>query len=279
MFILAVPVSCINITVNKKDTILVETITLSPTDCFIYENEFVKIDATIFPTSAENPELRWTSADVGIASINSPGIIIGVSPGTTTVTVSSIDGGGAKATCRVTVTKMPVLATSIQMSQTSGSIVEGEKLKLFAIVSPPTYTMGLIWSSSDPPIATVSGDGMVTGVTPGSVTITAATIDGSNVKGTCEITVTNKVIPVWAVSINEHELTLKKGDTYQLVAVVSPDNATYPDIKWTSSKTDVATVDATGKVTAKASGTATITATSIDGTNLSASCAVTVKDF
>ncbi len=173
----------------------------------------------------------------------------------------------------------PVLVSKITLSQTTGSVVEGETLKLNAIVTPKEASNPeLTWSSSNASVATVSGDGVVTGVAEGSATITAAATDGSNVKETCAITVTKKVIPVSAVGINDHEITLKKGDTYQLVAVVSPADATTQTLAWASDKTDVATVDATGKVTAKAAGTATITATSTDGTNLSASCVVTVTE-
>ena len=173
----------------------------------------------------------------------------------------------------------PVLVSNITLSQTTGSIVEGETLHLSAIVSPKEASNPeLSWSSDNTSVATVDASGTVTGVAPGTAKITAAAQDGSGVRATCELTVVKKAIPVIGVGLNEEAITLKKGDTYQLVSAVVPSDATDQTLTWTSSKTDVATVDATGKVTAIAAGTANITATTNDGTNLSATCVVTVVE-
>ena len=171
----------------------------------------------------------------------------------------------------------PVLVSKITLSQTTGSVVEGETLHLSAIVTPKEATNPeLTWSTSNPTVATVTGNGDVSALTPGDVKITAAATDGSGVTATCELTVTKKAIPVTAVGLNETAITLKKDETFQLVGAVTPNDATDQTLTWASDKTDVATVDATGKVTAKATGTAKITATTNDGTNLSATCTVTV---
>ena len=173
----------------------------------------------------------------------------------------------------------PVLVSNITLSQTTGSIVEGETLHLSAIVSPKEASNPeLSWSSDNTSVATVDASGTVTGFAPGTAKITAAAQDGSGVRATCELTVVKKAIPVIGVGLNEEAITLKKGDTYQLVSAVVPSDATDQTLTWTSSKTDVATVDATGKVTAIAAGTANITATTNDGTNLSATCVVTVVE-
>lgn len=172
----------------------------------------------------------------------------------------------------------PVLVSKITLSQTTGSIVEGETLKLTAIVSPKEATNPeLTWSSSNSSVASVAGDGVITAIAEGSATITAAAVDGSNVKATCEITVTKRVIPVTKIELNETAITLKKDETAQLTAVITPSDATYQTVTWASDKTDVATVDANGKVTAKAAGEAKITATSTEGI-VSNACVVTVVE-
>jgi uncharacterized protein YjdB len=79
-----------------------------------------------------------------------------------------------------------------------------------------------------------------------------------------------------ALSINKTSTTLNKGATETLTVTRTPSSVSYPTITWTSSNTSVATVDGNGKVTAKANGTATITAKTTDGTNLSKTCTVTV---
>lgn len=88
-------------------------------------------------------------------------------------------------------------------------------------------------------------------------------------------------ISVTGISLNKNALTLAVNDTVTLTPTISPDNATNPKVKWTSSNTAVATVK-DGKVTAVAHGTATITVTTEDivtatGQPATATCAVTVK--
>ena len=78
------------------------------------------------------------------------------------------------------------------------------------------------------------------------------------------------------ISLNQLQMNLQAGGTSQLIATVLPDSTTNKVVTWISSNPEIATVDTTGLVTAVASGTATITATTTDGSNLSASCAVTV---
>ena len=96
-----------------------------------------------------------------------------------------------------------------------------------------------------------------------------------NTKG---VSVTMPAIKVSKVALNKTSATLKsKGQTVQLTATVSPSNATNKALEWKSSNTNVATVSSSGKVTAVANGTATITATAKDGSKKSASCKITVS--
>lgn len=79
-----------------------------------------------------------------------------------------------------------------------------------------------------------------------------------------------------SITLNQEIAQVYVGNQLQLTATVLPDDATDPSVTWSTSNAAVATVDATGKVTAVAPGTATITATTNDGSELSASCAVVV---
>ena len=82
---------------------------------------------------------------------------------------------------------------------------------------------------------------------------------------------------IWEIKLNRTEILLyEQGDTYRLTASVVPGYAANKTLRWTSSNTSVATVDANGLVTPVSQGTAVITATTLDGSNLSATCVVTV---
>ena len=83
-------------------------------------------------------------------------------------------------------------------------------------------------------------------------------------------------IPVTDVKLDKTSLTMQETDSDTLTAMVEPDNATNKNVNWESSDTSIATVDASGKVTAISAGSATITVTAADGSGKSASCAVIV---
>ena len=172
----------------------------------------------------------------------------------------------------------PVLATGISLNQTSLSFTAANQTAtLTATVTPSNATnKSVTWTSSNTSVATVSSSGVVTAKANGTATITAKTADGTNLTATCTVTV---AIPVLAtgISLNQTSLSFTAANqTATLTATVTPSNATNKSVTWTSSNTSVATVSSTGVVTAKANGTATITAKTADGTNLTATCTVTV---
>jgi uncharacterized protein YjdB len=85
------------------------------------------------------------------------------------------------------------------------------------------------------------------------------------------------LLHVTGVSLNTSSQSLTVGQTFQLTATLSPTNATNKAVTWSSSNTAIAEVDASGLVTAKAAGAATITVTTTDG-GKTATCAVTVTN-
>ena len=171
-----------------------------------------------------------------------------------------------------------VLATGVTLNQGNLTLTSaGQTASLTATVSPSNATnKSVTWTSSNPSVATVSSSGVVTAVANGTATITATTADGSNKTATCAVTV-NIPVKATGVSLNQTSLTLTSaGQTATLQATVSPSNASNKNVTWSSSNPSVATVS-NGVVTAVANGTATITVTTADGSNKTATCAVTVN--
>ncbi|MCQ2288126.1 MAG: leucine-rich repeat protein [Muribaculaceae bacterium] len=172
------------------------------------------------------------------------------------------------------------LVTSINLNKKELELDEWTtaSTKLIATVLPNNATNKTIkWTTSNAAVATVN-DGLVQGKESGTAYIIASTVDGSNLSDTCVVTVKPETILVQSVTINKAELNLTTGENEQLTATVLPDNATNKQVEWSSGNTAVATVSTDGVVSAVAPGNATITVRTTDGTNLTATCAITVVE-
>ena len=164
--------------------------------------------------------------------------------------------------------------SSVTVTPSRIEIIEGGSAALSAKVSPEAASdRAVAWSSSDRSVATVDKTGTVQGLKPGTATVTA-TAEGKS--GTCAVTVKAKAVNVTEVTLDRTELTLTEGEAETLTATVKPDNADNKKVKWSSDKTDVATVGGDGRVTAVKAGEATVTVTTEDG-GKTATCKVTVK--
>ena len=264
---------------RDQQVVHVTNVTLNKDKLELAEGETVQLKATILPTNATNKNVTWTSSNESIATVDQSGNVKAVSKGTATITVTTKDGGHT-ATCLVTVTEKVVPVTSVTLDKDKLELPEGDAAQLIATVLPENATnKKVIWSSSDPSTASVDQNGNVTAIAtgwlwPGTATITATTEDGGYT-ATCKVTVTEKIIPVTSVTLDKDKLELDKGTTAQLKATVLPENATYKNVTWRSSNESIATVDQNGKVTAKSTGTATITVTTKDGSKTD-TCEVTV---
>ncbi len=253
---------------------LATSISLNNTNATIYTGNTLQLTATVSPSTTSNPSVIWTSNNTSVATVSSTGLVTAKSTGNAVITAKTADGSNLSATCNVTVKQ---LATSISLNNTNATIYTGNTLQLTATVSPSTTSNpSVIWTSNNTSVATVSSTGLVTAKSTGNAVITAKTADGSNLSATCNVTVKQLAT---SISLNKTEATIYTGNTLQLSATVLPSTTSNPSVTWTSSNTSVATVSSTGLVTAKSTGNAVITAKTADGSNLSASCNVTVKQL
>ena len=259
-------------TVNYKVT----GVSLNTDSLTLEEGGTATLTATITPSNATDQNVTWSSDNESVATVDQNGRVTAVAQGGATIT-AAVDGKSAK--CSVTVNAAaPVPVTSVSLDKTSLGLTEGDTETLTATVEPSDATnKNVTWSTSDASIATVT-DGVVTAVAPGTATITVTTEDG-NKTATCAVTVTAATVPVTGVTLNKTSTSLYVGDTETLTPTITPDNATNKNVTWSSDDTSVATVDASGLVTAVARGTAVITATAADGSGASASCTVTVSSY
>jgi len=255
-------------------TVAVTGVSLSKTSLTLTEGGSETIAASVTPSNATNQAVSWSSSNTGVATVDG-GKVTAVKAGSATITVTTSDGGKT-AKCEVTVEAKVIPVSGITVDKETLSIVEGEDATLTATVAPEDASdKTFAWSTSDEKVATVDENGKVTAVAAGTATITATTTDGGKT-AKCEVTVEAKVIPVEGVTVDKETLEMVEGDEATLAATVAPEEATDKSVTWASSDEAVATVDAEGKVTAVAPGTATITVTTTDGEK-TAKCEVTVS--
>jgi len=165
--------------------------------------------------------------------------------------------------------------TAISLRSTA-SITAGGTTRLEPFVTPYNATRtALKWSSSNTGIAVVSDNGVVTGITVGSATITVTDSAGM-IKAECAVYVRTDPRPVSAITLSKQTLAINVGVTVSLAVTYSPSNATIRGVTWASNSSAIARVDPDGRITAVSSGTATITAISDSGSRV-ASCVVTVN--
>ena len=169
--------------------------------------------------------------------------------------------------------------TSIDLNHSSLAMAPYTEGQLTAIAKPDNATFkDVVYTSSNEDVVMILDNytGNFMTMDAGTAIITAAAIDGSGVKATCKIIVSDGIIKAESVTLNTTNTTIALGSTKTLTATVLPEDATMRTVTWKSSNTEVATVDKNGVVTAVGAGTATITATAADGKGAYAECKVNV---
>ena len=252
---------------------LATSITLDYSEYEIVEKSDLQLVATILPELTTNKGVVWSSSDMWVASVNENGLVRAYSVGEAVITATTIDGSNLSASCKVTVVSS--LAQSITLDKTEVSLKATETTTLVATVLPEFATNKSVeWSSSDESVATIDANGLVTAIAVGEATITATTVDDSNLSASCKVT----VVPTLAVSIelDQTEASVEEKSDLQLTATILPEHTTNKEVAWSSSDKWVASVDNTGLVTIYSAGEVIITATTTDGTNLSATCHINV---
>ena len=156
---------------------------------------------------------------------------------------------------------------SITLNESSAELYLGDRFTLKAEILPADATdLAVNWSSSDESVATVDQNGNVTPASAGVTKIICSAQDDSGVAGECELTVS---VGVAKIEIDNRNVVLLVGgsediSTVKLTATVTPENASYPEITWTSADPSIAEVDKNGVITGKATGKTRITANTTD---------------
>ena len=244
-------------------TVAVASVTVTPATATGVVGDTVRFTAVTKDASGNvliGRLITWRSSSPSIAVTCMDGLVTGSGAGVATITATA---EGQSGTARLTVGQAPV--ATVAVTPNPATVVQGATLQLTATLTDANgYQLSgrtTTWSTSAAGIATVSTSGVVTGVAPGTATITA-TSEGKS--GTTQVTVTP--IPVATVTVTPNPASVSVGGTVQLTATLKAANGTVLTgrvVTWASSNTSLATVSTSGLVRGVApGGPVTITATS-----------------
>ena len=257
---------------------------VSPSVKTLKVNEAVRLRVRVIPSNATEKGYTWRSDNPAIAEVSETGEVVARSVGTCQLIAHTTETGSAiEGVCHLTViaAETPVVKVSaITLTGSQPSLTVGERVLFSAMVLPTTATeKGVTWHSSNETVAEESPSGEVTGKGVGTCRIIAHTTEqGSSIEGVCQISVRPRRVPVERLVVTPQATTLSVAEKLTLKAMVLPSSATEKGVMWHSSDETVATVDATGNVTAKALGTCQLIAQSNEaGSAVEGVCHLTVS--
>lgn len=238
----------------------VTSVSVSAPSATLHLNETLQLTAQTAPDDATFGDVQWTSSNEKVATVDDKGVVTGVARGTVRINATSADGSGITRGVSLRVQQQP---TGISLAKHGDVLPVPAAMRLRAVIEPKNADNRQVqWESSDTAIATVSANGTMQAVAPGTVTITATAADAPTVQTSAQISI---VQPVKKIVFDQPKAVVRAGETLRLTWSVAPENATMKQLELSSSNTSVATVDEDGTVHGHIRGIATITARAKDG--------------
>lgn len=216
----------------------VSSLKLSDTSKQLEVGNKFQLKATVLPAKASVRSVSYQTSNKTIAEVTKSGVVTAKSAGSAVITVVSKDGTNKKAACRIQVSNKQQSTTQTPVKdepkeepkdttvKTTGISLNKQSLTFYsnsasqqleANVKPENATnKGVIWSSEDESIATVSDNGVVTPskTKEGTTTITATAADESGAKATCEVKV---IAGMQVTSAQQLREILNGSETYKLI--------------------------------------------------------------
>jgi uncharacterized protein YjdB len=182
---------------TKRTAVLVNVtapvmqITLNKQSLNLIVSQTAVLTMTITPTTVVNKNVEWSSSDSSIASVNHTGTVTGVENGTAIISVRSHQGN-LVATCSVSVTT-PVQTLTI--SRNKVTLVVGKGIQLFYSFFPQSSTNPSVkWTNSNSKVAQISNSGYISGLSAGSATITATSMENNSLNSSCQVTILEELV-------------------------------------------------------------------------------------
>ena len=249
----------------------VEGVTLDTEELVLNVGQVQLLIATILPIDANNQEMVWSSSDLSVVTVDGNGAVNALKTGTAVITVTTVEGYFT-ASCNVTVKNA---VTEITFDSEGSDLEQGKTLQLTPILTPEDADEPILtWTTSDPAIATVDENGLVTAVGLGDAVITVTTENG--VTASYNIHVIELEIFIEKIVV-ESILTVKVADPFKLAISLIPTNTT-EGYTITSADPSIVRVSSDGTLIPIKAGGTIITITSKSG-NVSAKCGIYVEEL
>lgn len=249
-----------------------EGITVKETTTLL-KNQYEDLKVTYNPEdSTYEGKVTFKSSDESVATVNENGRITALKEGTTTITVTAEENGNIfEEECIVTVEEIKMDSIAIDTVDFELGISRTKQLNVNFYPENTTDDRTVIWSSSDDSIVTVDNNGLVKALREGTAVITAQVGDKI-----AQVTVTSVIVPIESIEVTvPGEVNI--GDSFDIIVTVNPEDATIQDgMIYSSSDTNIISIDENGKAIAKGAGTAIITVETENGIKEQAQ--VIVKD-
>lgn len=251
----------------------VSKITLSKTSIScLYPKQSTKITAKVSPSTAYQKSVNWSTSNSKVATVKSNGEITAKSVGSCYIIATAKDEKKKRAKCKVYI-RQPAKSISVTTIQ---DVYTGQTHNLKAKVNPiNAYNKNILYSSSDTSIVTVDTKGNVTAISSeGTAIITCTAADRQGAKATVTVTIRQSVT---SLQFEKTNYIIGTKGTKKVNTIIGPENAYNKVLKFKSSNTKIAKVDKDGNVTGVSVGETIISATTTDGSNITASCIVKIE--
>jgi uncharacterized protein YkwD len=218
----------------------------------------------------------YASDQPNVATIDVNGQIKALSAGTAIITIEHVSGYVEFVDLTVE-PKAPALVEDVKitLSNTRKSVTQGDRFAISAKVTPEEFSTKITYFSSNPSIASIDSAGMIRALLPGKVTIKAM-VEGKIASFVLEVLKKNELVKLQSLDIVSASTTMEVS-TSQLLSIKKTPSDANESLEFTSSDISVLTVSSSGKVTAKAVGSATITVKNSSG-SVSESVTIRVVD-
>lgn len=245
-------------------------VSVSPSQGAIRVGATLPLQALVSADEGAATTVTWTSDTPAIATVSSQGLVTGITLGTVSITARSTSDTRLSASASVTIAPARALVLSPVEMNIGRADARALQAQVFLDAGQST---AVLWRTNRPLIATVTQQGVVTGVSDGDATITAVSAADTTLRSTATV----HVVPiVRSITLSATASLLNIGQTQTFVATVIADQGVAKTIAWSSSDPAVASVSATGVTTAIGVGSAVIRARAVSDSTREATVTVTV---